>query len=483
MMNSFEVTRAQGQDAARISAGLCGRLGDAIVRAVSRLRSVATRPVSVGITTALLAAVNLAVSYPGEATADSQSQYAQAVAGQFDDGHPPIMAWMWSIFRLVADGDGPMCCFQLAGYWLGFGLIAIALARTGRSRSAWAMLGVALFPSLVTLNGVLLKDVGMSVTFLTAFAAFFFFRIQDRQVPPGIVALSLVLVLYGALVRTNAVFAVVSLFAYMIRPRGLARPWRLLAVSIPVALALVPAADLFNHRILQAERFRIVRSLQIFDIAGTAFYSGDLGVFGPGSSFTWEQLTGCYQPERWDGLAPWGCRDFWIRLAVSGDLQGFAETLDDRAVQRIAPNLDLPGLWIAAIRRHPLAYARHRLAHFGSEVIRGASKELPEPGATVPLHMALYDWVTASAVWLLIGAGLLLQLASARSLRRAASLDAALALALSGLPYAGAYLVIGVGTELRYMYWSLMAIFTALVISLPDLEMARRRTSLQVSGS
>ena len=78
--------------------------------------------------------------------------------------------------------------------------------------------------------------------------------------------------------------------------------------------------------------------------------------------------------------------------------------------------------------------------------------------------MVLYDWMTASAWWLAIGAALLVQLVAARALRRTASLDAALALTLSALPYAGAYLVIGVATELRYLLWSLMAIFIATVI-------------------
>jgi len=428
------------------------------------------------MTAALMAAANLSIWFPGESGPDSQSQYAQAVAGQFDDWHPPIMAWLWSVFRLVTDGDGPMFCFQVACYWLGFGLIALALARAGRSLAAGAMLGVALFPPFVTLNVVLLKDVGMAVTFLAAFAALFWYRTQDREVPRAIAAISLVLLLYGTLVRANAVFAVVPLLVYMIRPQWLGRPWRLLAVSIPVALAIVPAANRFNHRILHAEPLRPIRSLQIFDITGIAFYSGDLGVFGPGNSFAREQVASCYVPIGWDRLAPWGeCRFFWNRLAVSRDLQGVVEQLDARSVMGAEPNPDLSGLWVAAIVRHPLAYARHRLASFSSEIVRGASTGAPDTATPKPPYVVLYDWVTASALWLAIGAGLLVRLASARSLRRTASIDAALALVLSSLSYACAYLILGVATELRYLFWSLIAIFTAVVISLSELRMPSGR--------
>jgi hypothetical protein len=141
-------------------------------------------------------------------------------------------------------------------------------------------------------------------------------------------------------------------------------------------------------------------------------------------------------------------RFFWNRLAVSRDLHGVVEKLDVRSVMGAEPNPDLRSLWVAAIVRHPLAYARHRLAHFSSEIVRGASMGAPNAAAPKSPYVVLYDWVTASALWLAIGAGLLVRLASARSLRRTASIDAALALVLSSLPYACAYLIIGVATEL-----------------------------------
>jgi hypothetical protein len=439
-----------------------------LVRAGPRVGPTTTQAVSIAVMAVLMAGVNLAIGFPGESGPDSQSQYAQVVTWHLDDWHPPIMAWLWSMFRLLADGDGPMFCFQVAFYWLGFGLIAITLARARRSLAAWAMLGVALLPPFLALNVVLLKDVGMAVTFLAAFAGLFWYRMQDREVPPAVAAMSLVLVLYGALVRANAVFAVVPLLVYVFRPQWLRRPWRLLAASIPVALAMVPTASLFNHRVLHAEPLGIIRALQSFDITGIAFYSGDLAVFGPDNSFTREEVTRCYAPSGWDSLSPWGdCRFFWNRLAVSRDLQGVIDNLDARAAMSAEPNQDLPNLWVAAIVRHPLAYARHRLANFSLQMRAPPYLDL-DSEEMAPPYGALYDIMTAPALWLAIGVGLLAQLAWARSLRRPASTDAALVLVLSGLPYACAYLIIGVATEYRYLFWSLIAIFSALVISLSE---------------
>ena len=97
---------------------------------------------------------------------------------------------------------------------------------------------------------------------------------------------------------------------------------------------------------------------------------------------------------------------------------------------------------------------------------------MPVTAAPKPLAVVLYDLLTASALWIAIGAGLLMQLASGRCGERTASTDAAVALLLSSLSYASAYLIIGVATELRYLFWSLMAIFTALVISLSELKVS-----------
>jgi hypothetical protein len=446
---------------------------DPIVRAVPRVGSTTTTSVSIATTAAFMAGANLTIWFPGESGPDSQSQYEQVVAGQLDDWHPPIMAWLWSIFRLLDDGNAPMFCFQVVFYWLGFGLIAITLARAGRTFAAWAILGVALLPPFLRLNVVLLKDVGMAVTFLSAFAALFWYRTRNREAPAAVAAMSLVLLFYGALVRANAVFAVVPLFIYVIRPQWLGRPWQLLVVSMPVALALIPAANLFNHRVLHAEPLGAIRSLQTFDITGIAFYSDDLAVFGPDISFTREEVTSCYKPCGWDSLSPWGeCRFFWNRLAVSRDLQGVIQNLDGRSAMGAKPNPDLLGLWVAAIMRHPLAYATHRLGNFSSEMTVQPYLNF-NAEMIAPPYSVLYYAVTAPALWLAIGAALLVQLAAARSLRRSTSTDAALALVLSSLPYSCAYLIIGVGTESRYLFWSLIAIFAAVVISGPELRMPR----------
>jgi hypothetical protein len=459
-----------------------------VVSAISRVGAIITNPTSVAVVAALLFAANLFAGFPGVANDDSDSQYAQAVDQRFNDWHPPIMAWLWSTFRLLADGNGPMFCFHVACYWLGFGLIAAALNRAGRPLVAWGIIGVGLFPPFLMMNINILKDVGLAVTFLAAFAALFWYRIADRRVPVAVVAISIVLLSYGALVRSNAVFGVVPLLAYLINPQWLGRPWRVLVLSAPVAMLIVPVAGLLNHNVLNATPLGIIRSLEIFDITGIAFYSGDVSVLGPGNSFTRQDVDGCYTPVHWDTLSPWGkCRFFWKRLAVAQDLPE-VEDLAAMEAMEARPNPDLRKHWVASIFAHPLAYARHRLAHFSSEIYfldQPANSDVAAFGAPMgdeagvapdlavlrePPYLMLYDVLKTPAFWLVIGACLLVLLASASSRRRPAGLEAALALVMSGLLYTCAYLIVGVATDLRYQFWSMIATFTALVISLSGLR-------------
>jgi hypothetical protein len=57
-------------------------------------------------------------------------------------------------------------------------------------------------------------------------------------------------------------------------------------------------------------------------------------------------------------------------------------------------------------------------------------------------------------------------------------------LAVSALGYAGAYLVIGVATDIRYHYWAVLATVAATLLALPELgEGYRRRAPALLGGT
>jgi len=409
--------------------------------------------------------VNLLIAYPGVVNYDSREQYAQAVTGHFFDWHPPIMAWVWSILRLVADGSGPLFAVHVVCYWLGFGLIALTLSQMRRNKTAWAVVAAGVFPPFLLMNAAIVKDVSMAVAFISAFSVCFFYRTRGLKIPFTTLIIAMGLIIYGALVRTNGIFAAVPLFVYLVYPAlFFLRPIYFIVVSLALIAIWIPAANLFNHRVLRAWPSYTIHSLKWFDLAGIAYFSADESVFGADRSPTAEWVRECYTPVAWDPLynreiCHHELVDYWPQTRT----------------------------WISAIITHPLAYAEHRLAHFNSELFfivprnhtdqRVLLKQhLDGSGHRLPPEPVTWDTITSyllsnlSVFGFMIGV-VILGLCYRSSRPRPSELDDAIGcIAISGVMYTLAYLIVGVATDARYQYWSLIAIFIASIIFLSKRE-------------
>lgn len=427
---------------------------------MSSLRSSVKSPLAVVLAALVLFLANLISRFPGVTNWDSDEQYAQAVSGHFTDWHPPIMAWLWSALRLLADGSGPLFVLHIFFYWLGLGLIALALHALKYRKAAWGIIAVGIFPPFLAMNANILKDVGLAASFLASFAIVFWYRARDKKVPFGAAAIAALLLFYGIMVRANGIFGGAPLIIYMLRPGLLARPVRFLSACLLIALLAIPAFNLFNHKIIGAESAHPFRSLQIFDVAGIAYFSGDITVFEQGK-FSKDFIANCYDPMMWDSLGSLGkCKVFWNT--------GYQHQTR---------------MWLGAILHHPLAYAEHRLAHFNSELgfvvprhhDDGAVQRAIKYG--VPLHVEplsslakAVDYLEAvplaAPAFAFVLGMIMLTIVYSKS---PSSLDqAALCLLLSGLLYASGFLIVGVASEYRYQFWPMLSIFAAFVIAMPE---------------
>src|SRR3954452_18115298 len=168
-------------------------------------------------------AAMLVIWWPGAAMYDSVDQYGQALRGAYDDWHPPIMARLWSLFLLAWPGQAPMFVLQAALYWLGLGLVAAALARERAPRAAAAMLALGALPLFAGWQAAVLKDAQMTGAMLAATGIACWWRLAGRRLPVAAGAVVALLLLYAALVRTNAVFAVAPLACGLFGWFGLTR--------------------------------------------------------------------------------------------------------------------------------------------------------------------------------------------------------------------------------------------------------------------
>jgi hypothetical protein len=430
-----------------------------------------------------LFALNVALHYPGTMNSDSISQYAEATSGHYSDWHPPVMAWVWSLLRHVGDGPGPFLVLHLALYWSGFGLLADGMRRAGHPRTALLMALAGAFPPFLYLNATVAKDAGMVCSWLAAVGAIFWFRAQSRRIPLYWGAAIAALLLYGTLVRSNALFGLGPLLLYALAPARWLRTPRLMAGAVVIAVLAIPLTQQLNRVLFHPDERNPVQSLFLFDLLGIAAHAHDPALLEPRATLSAADLRACYTPYWWDPLSPWGhCEKRVHRPDNSHATYGEG----------------LPVQWAKTIAAHPVAYAEHRLKHFNSEILFAVPPKhirlTPEYQNDDIAHSRM-EAVTARDIkldllrknpfvwpvtWMVWGLGLLVFLARQPSF---GSVLLARTLVVSELAYSSAYLVIGVATDMRYHYWSLIAGLVATVLVMPQLVDAWRGRSRRLAGA
>ncbi len=467
-----------------------------MARLLLRLRALLSSPAALGAAAVLLFLLNTISRYPGEPSPDSDWQYAQILSDSYNDWHPPAMARLWSLLLVFGEGTGPIFVFHLLLYWLGFGLIAATLARRSRPLMAWAVLLFGAAPPLVMLNINITKDVGLAAVLVSAFALIYRYRGEGLAMPRWVAASAMVLVIYAALVRGNAVFAVGPFLIYLFAWRSIERSGvRIALVSAVVGFLLIPVSIPINRHLLGAEHSGAESTLQLFDIAGTARISNDPALMAA-LGITPERLKTCYSPIMWDSIRN-RCPKFtqpFLRFSLATLLGNKAALSHDGGAAADPPTEPRPltHLWITAITTHPMSYLVHRLLSFNSslylyvpshhtELIRVLSSDADrtKSAAQYALDLVRYNVISAPGTVFAMNLALLLflwRVAPDPETRRAA-----LALLLSALGYGLSFLPFGVATDPRYFLWPTIAVGIATVLLAPAILDSLRRRPAQAA--
>ena len=415
------------------------------------------------------ACLTAAAYWPGFMTWDAIRQYDQALNGDFDDWHPPMMEWLWRRFLAVSLGPAPMLVTQLALEWLGFALLGMWALRARRPRLAGGLVACGFLPFALALSGEVLKDCLMAGALLAA-TGLLAWQEQGRR-RAVLTVTGVALLVFAATLRFNAFLATVPLCVALL-PAAWVRTRGRLFLATLAAFALMVAALPVANRLIGAQSSDVSLSLVIFDLGGITRYSGEdafpkLAVADPVAA-----NATCYNPERWDPYSWWV--DPVCPINFTGVQAAFRATHTSPYV-----------FWLRAILLHPLAYAEHRLVHFNGAVRlfarvpseRGVQLESPpndwgyrlHPGALVVALDAAAVWTGGTplgwpAVWIAGALGLLV-LAPALPTRRLV-----LPLACSAVLYGLGYGVFGVASELRYHLWTILAAALAAVIAQADVR-------------
>ena len=433
------------------------------------IRSVLHKPYTLALAFTVLCMTNVVVRYPGMSNPDSILQQQQIASGSFDDWHPPAMTRLWQFLLNFGEGSAPIYLWNLVLYWLAFALTSLTLWKLGFRGAAWICVAIAALPLFWMLNVNIATDITFAAAMLFGFSLIFYnFALEKHNA--WLVVIGLCFLVFGSLVRHNALLAVGPLVALTMANKIGRKPLWLLGFSVALALFLFPVNKLINQHVLGARDAHAIQSLQVFDIAGIAKESGDLSVLGPAAAVTQPMLEYCYSPVMWDTFAHWGqCP--WFRRVAMGD--GWTDTSSEATL--------LQAKWRQAILGHPLSYLTHRLKFFNSTlyfiVPEDHTREIRETpgyesadkrGFTGNVRNFLrYSVLFSPATTLFLSLGLSAILILGR--KNIARLGVvALCLVFSASLYTGGYFLVGVAADQRYFFYPTLVTYIALIIAYCD---------------
>jgi hypothetical protein len=421
-------------------------------------------------------ALTMVVFYPGYMTIDAGYIYTFIEGWHYGDWQSPVMSVVWWLIDPIAPGSASMFLLMATLYWLGFGVVALTVAR----RSAWAGLAVpllALSPPAFAFVGFIWRDVLFTGVWLVAAAIAYAAADRAARWRWLVQALALLLVAVGVLLRPNAMIAAPLLAAYVLWPTGF--PWKRAAIFyVPAAAAGYLLVQLVYYGVLDARREKPLHSLLVFDLGGITHFSGENQFPVTWSAEETALLTSkCYDPVRWDTywtIEP--CRFVMARLETKGDVIFGSPRLVDA--------------WRRAVTAHPFAYLRHRATFLwtflaGSENLTlplydGPTKDLFAKNRYFMALVAVHDALKSTPLfrpgfWLILAAALLALAARARPSPASAF---AAGVTASAIVYALSFFVLGVATDFRYAYWCVVA---TLAGGLPALLASRDRRAKPLS--
>ena len=414
---------------------------------------------------------------PGYMSYDSAFQWQQGRLGQYEDGHPPLMAMLWRVVDRVVPGPLGMFVLQAVLSWTALAGIGAGLAGPPPLR-AMVVLALGLWPPLFGLLAHVWKDVWTLAFFALAVWAL---QAELRRPSVWLRSAALVALLLGSAFRHNAITGALPLVAWwaartlhpdavLTRRNG----WRVAALTL-VAIVILQIGAGLPARSPKVRRVRAVWSpVALWDMAAVSIREGRL-LFPPGFAtpeLTLEELRGYF-------------RDYSATtIFQTGHLRTTLYTpFTDEDEHRLLV------AWLRLPLDHRRAWTAHRLRHisllFGwdragrpdFQVLSPVRYELPgnpplryHPSRLQPYVMGVIMRLTGTwlfAGWLYLMLAFATVIVAAPLAARGLALPQAgltLAVALSCLTYSLPLPLLAGSAEFRYLAWPVLAALLAPVL-------------------
>jgi hypothetical protein len=428
-------------------------------------------------------AFTIATFYPGVITTDALAVYRDLEHGFVGDWQSPVMGKVWalidpltrSFLHVPAGVSGATVSIFLLTvtlFWLAFATLSLSLARYSIALAVLVPM-LALSPPAFVMAGVIWRDILLAGAWLLAAALTFATVNGSPRLSLTARGIAILLLAFGLLIRPNALFATPFILAYVLWPHAF-RLKRIALLYPATVIAGYLLVQVVYYGLLDAKRQHILHAVLVFDLGGITSITKENQFPATWSDKEFELLKdGCYDSRHWD--------TYW-RLPPCQFVMGSRLERDG-----LFGSPELVEAWRNAIIAHPLAYAQHRLSYFWAFLTAPHSAVyLQAIGKGVPMYpdnpnfMWLYrttDALKATVIfrpltWVAVVVTSLLLCWSYRSVPPGSY---AVAMSLSALAYTATFLVFGVATDYRYVYWVVLAGLTSAVMTVLASQTARAR--------
>ena len=204
-------------------------------------------------------------------TYDAKFVYEDIGKAVLGDWQSPVMTVLWGAIDPVAPGAGSMFLLIATSYWLGFGLLAFALARRS-TRLALLLPVLALMPPAFVFVGIIWRDVLFATSWLLAAAIVFAVAERGARLRVPVQVLAIALCALGVLLRPNALLAAPILAAYVAWPTQMSFR-RTAILLVPAAAGFFALVQVVYYGALGATRQHPLQSIMVFDLGGISHFA------------------------------------------------------------------------------------------------------------------------------------------------------------------------------------------------------------------
>lgn len=280
--------------------------------------------------------------WPGMLSPDSQGQYAMAIAGVYNDHHPPLMSFVWRYLDKIHSGPGMMFLLHMS---LLYGSLIYLIRSLAELPYRFLFILFPLIPHILVYANMIWKDVGFAFSFLFVACYLSYLTAIKQKLSWYQTSILLIILFYGTAVKFQAQYCAPILLAWIAYSFSNYKLYAkknilcLLIISIPFYVVINNINNIFIPNVTKAHAWQYVKLYDLAAISVQNNYS-IFPEFAKNKNYTLEKLTTRFNHQRVDDLV------FVDPILKKG------ETAAERQ--------ELYSTWLHAVYQHPLSYIKHR---------------------------------------------------------------------------------------------------------------------------